>query len=69
MKKSEALNSMIHFYHTLPEGISDEKKMELIIDFQLLHLKMIPPSLHHVADVAYNCEWETEENIIDDTID
>lgn len=66
MKRSEALTQMGHFFSGLPEGMTLEKKLELLLNFQELHLKMLPPPLHQRNDVAYNAEWEDEPVELDD---
>ena len=63
MRKSEALHKMVNFFNSLPESLSIEKRIELLLNFQQFHLNMLPPPLHQNNDVAYNCEWENELEI------
>lgn len=60
MKRTEAVETMVEFYESIPEGASNYHKMDMLLS-RLERLGVQPPIIYDESFYYYEWESENEE--------
>lgn len=65
MKRSEAINQLVHFYESIPDGASSQHKMDMLLSY-IERLGMLPPEIKNPLVKQNNAIVWAQERFLDD---